>query len=84
MRWLWSRQNGALSVVLQLPSEVAQGVSASPFPSLQCLKAHFSMIEPEWLENTLRGRGLDLNYYCECSLRAGKKFWMGIFRRDTL
>jgi hypothetical protein len=74
-------KDGALSVVLQLPSELAQGVSASPFPSLQKLKAGFTMIEPLWLKETLQGRGFELLSSSQRSLPAGKSFWMGIFRR---
>jgi hypothetical protein len=74
-------KDGALSVVLQLPSELAQGVSASPFPSLQKLKAGFTMIEPLWLKETLQGRGFELLSSSQRSLPAGKSFWMGIFHR---
>lgn len=75
---------GAFSVVLQLPSETAQGVGASPFPSLQKLKAVFQMIEPAWLKETLHTRGFALEHEAKQSLPAGKSFWHGIFRRSTV
>jgi len=71
---------GALSVVLQLPSETEQGVGASPFPSLQRLKEDFSLIPPERFCELLEPRGFRLEHETRRSLPAGKEFWMGIFR----
>ena len=77
-------EGGALSVVLQLPSETAQGIGVSPFPSLQRLKSVFKMTEPAWLIDTLRARGFALVHEAKQSLPAGKSFWLGIFRRSTV
>lgn len=74
--------NGYLSVVLQLPSEVEQGVGASPFPSLQNLKLHFSLVDPKWLCETLEPHNFRLVREARRSLPAGKGFWMGIFTRE--
>jgi len=70
---------GVLSAVLQLPSESAPGVSASQFPAMQELNAHFSLVDPAWFQETLAGRGFSLIYQVQRSLPAGKGFWMGIF-----
>jgi len=70
---------GAMAVVLQLPSDVAQGVGASPFASLQMLKMNFKMIDPGWLERTLEERGFRLVTQDQRALTAGKSFWMGVF-----
>jgi hypothetical protein len=67
--------------VLQLPSEIEQGVSATPFSSIQNLKSHFSFVDPKWLRETLEARGFRLMHETLRSLPAGKAFWMGIFRR---
>jgi hypothetical protein len=72
---------GALSVVLQLPGEPEQAVGASPFPSIQKLKSHFSLIDPCWLQEELARHELQLAHESRISLAAGKAFWMGVFRR---
>jgi hypothetical protein len=75
---------GALSVVLQLPSEIEQGVGTSGFPSIQNLKSHFSFIDPIWLCATLERPKFRLMREMRRSLPAGKEFWMGIFVRESL
>jgi hypothetical protein len=77
-----SGEHSALSVVLQLPSVIEQGVSATPFPSIQNLKSHFSFVDPTWLRETLEARGFRLVRETRRSLPAGKAFWMGIFTRE--
>jgi len=72
---------GALAVVLQLPSQVAQGVGASQFASLQTLKTNFKMIDPRWLEQELQGHGFRLTSQTQRGLTAGKGFWMGLFSK---
>src|SRR5579862_7738040 len=47
---------GNLSVVLQSPAESGQTV-ASQFPSIQNLEAHFSLVSPAWLCESLAGHG---------------------------
>jgi len=73
--------DGALSAVLQLPSESMPGVSASPFPAMQELKSHFSLVDPAWFQETLAERGFILTYQVQRSLPGGKGLWMGIFSR---
>ncbi len=71
---------GHLSVVLQLPTETGQAAIASQFPSIQSLQVGFSLIGPERFEESLAVRGFLLIYQTTRALRAGKGFWMGIFR----
>jgi hypothetical protein len=70
---------GNLSVVLQLPTESGETVGASQFSSIQNLKSHFSLISPEWLRQSLAGRGFRLIHQTTRALPAGKGFWAGIF-----
>ena len=72
---------GALSAVLQLPTEAGQNVGSSSFPSMQTLQSGFALIDPEWLRRTLEQRGLRLAHEARRTLPAGKAFWMGVFRR---
>jgi hypothetical protein len=73
---------GILSVVLQLPSPIVQGVAPSAFPSMQNLKSHFSLIDPDELCHTLVDRGFGLTRETQRSLVARKSFWMGLFGRE--
>lgn len=70
---------GSLSVVLQLSGEGGQTVGASPFPSIQNLKSHFSLFRPAWLRESLASRGFRLTHHSTRALPAGKAFWAGIF-----
>jgi hypothetical protein len=72
---------GAFSAVLQLPSEVEQGVGASQFPSMQKLKPGFSLIDPAWFCETLARNGFSVTHQARRSLPAGKGLWMGVFNR---
>jgi hypothetical protein len=72
---------GALSAVLQLPSESVPGVSASQFPAMQELKSNFTFVDPTWFQKTLAGSGFILTYQVQRSLPGGKGLWMGIFSR---
>lgn len=75
------RPGGCLSVVLQLPSESAHGVSPTPFPSIQRLRDHFRMIEPEWFQNAMQEHGFRQRREARIPLPAGKAFWLGVFER---
>ena len=72
---------GTMSIVLQLPSQTEAGVSPTAFSTLQNLKPHFSLIDPQWLVATLASRGFTLKEQMEHPLPAGKALWMGIFNR---
>ncbi|HLJ51675.1 MAG TPA: class I SAM-dependent methyltransferase [Bryobacteraceae bacterium] len=71
---------GALSVVLQLPSETEAGVTPSRFVSIQNLKSHFSLIDEPSFRAGMEKRSYTLRYETRCSLPGGKSFWMGIFQ----
>ena len=73
---------GALSAVLQLPSESEANVGASPFPSMQSLGSHFSLIDPAWFREKLEHSGFRLKHQSRLALPAGKGFWMGVFVRE--
>jgi hypothetical protein len=73
---------GAMSVVLQLPSETEQGVTATPYPTIQNLKSHFVLVEPQWLRTNLEARKFRLAHEVRRGLPAGKGFWLGIFVQD--
>lgn len=77
----WVAPGGWLSVVLQLPSTVEQGVSATGFASLLTLKERFQLIEPSWLTATLEERGFSLERQDCWPLPSGKGFWHGVFRK---
>ncbi len=75
-------EDGYFSAVLQLPSESEQGVSPSEFTTMHNLKSHFVLVDPEWFQETLMGRGWRLEEQTRRQLARGKALWMGIFRRD--
>jgi hypothetical protein len=70
---------GALSVVLQLPSE--QAVSPSAYASIQRLRSQFVYVEPGELRAALEKHGLFLDRESRRDLPEGKAFWAGIFMR---
>jgi hypothetical protein len=70
---------GHLSIVLQLPSESGQKAVTSHFPTIECLGSHFSMVSPEWLCESLAGRGFQRTHQTTRTLPGGKGFWAGIF-----
>ena len=74
---------GFLSAVLQLPSQIEQGVSSSKFSAIQNLKPQFSLIDPQWFQQTLEQRNFKLKEQTQCSLPAGKALWLGIFGRQV-
>jgi hypothetical protein len=70
---------GRFSAVLQLPSEIQQGVAATGFASIQSLAARFSFVAPAWLTTALAARGYALEVEQRCPLPGGKAFWLGVF-----
>jgi hypothetical protein len=73
--------DGSLSVVLQLPSALEQNVGSSGYSSILSLSAHFSLVDPGWLVESLKGHGFRLDCEVHRAVSSGKKFWMGIFGR---
>jgi len=76
-------EEGALSVVLQLPAKTEANVSVSPFPSIQKLSADFALIDPGWLTATIGQRGFQLQHQTERPLPGGKGLWFGLFSKKA-
>jgi hypothetical protein len=74
--------NGALSVVLQRPSEEEPDLGASPFSSMHRLRPHISLIRPEVLRAKLQVQKFRLSSEAARPLPGGKAFWMGVFLRE--
>lgn len=74
---------GALSVVLQLPSPVSAGVSATAYASMQTLRDHFLLVDPDALTTILTRRSFALAEHKHRPLVDGKAFWSGIFERTA-
>lgn len=72
---------GALSVVLQLPSEIEESVGKSRFPSIQSLRHEFRLIAPDVLTAALDERGFGTIDSMTRPVAAGKALWMGWFER---
>jgi hypothetical protein len=73
--------DGALSVVLQLPTEAGQNKGKSGFASTHGLQSLFVLVDPEQFRDSLKERAFKLIHQRHHSLPAGKAFWMGIFVR---
>ena len=74
-------EDGACSIVLQLPGDPGQDVGATGIASIQKLKSHFSLIDPVVLCASLIERGFCLDREKRVMLPAGKGLWMGIFAK---
>ena len=72
--------NGHFAALLQLPSVLQEGVAPTGFSSIENLKEHFSLIDPQQLADAVAARGFALVFEKELPLPAGKGFWLGIFR----
>lgn len=74
-------ENGAISIVLQLPSATAPEVGSSGVESLLRLASHFCFVDPAHLRARLADRGWQPAWESQRALPTGKSFWMGIFLR---
>jgi hypothetical protein len=70
---------GHFAAVLQLPSLLQDGVAPTGFSSMQNLKEHFSLIDPQPFIDAVASRGFALLFEKKFPLPAGKAFWLGIF-----
>ena len=70
---------GHFAAVLQLPSLLQDGVTPTGFSSIENLKEHFSLIDPQQFIDALASRGFALVFEKKSPLPAGKAFWLGIF-----
>ena len=73
---------GRLSVVLQLPGS-EHDVAPTPFPSIQTLRDHFTLIDPADLRTELLAAGFHLVDEARRAIPAGKALWLGVFARAS-
>jgi hypothetical protein len=72
---------GALSVVLQLPSESEPDVGDTGYESIKALAAGFQLIDPPHFRALLEARGFQLQLQQTESVGSGKSLWFAIFER---
>jgi hypothetical protein len=70
---------GALSVVLQFPSEDEQAVASTSYTSMQTLKQNFALIDISVFQRLLGQKGFRLVEQENRSLPGGKALWLGVF-----
>jgi hypothetical protein len=70
---------GALSVVLQFPSEDEHAVASTSYTSMQTLKQDFALIDISEFQRLLGLKGFRLVEQENRSLPAGKALWLGVF-----
>ncbi len=75
------RPRGILATVLQLPSEPAAAISASPFASLEGLAPALHLLSPEALTATAAAAGFAPLASRRITLASGKEFVAQVFRR---
>ena len=71
---------GALSVVLQLPSQ-ENAVTSTGFASMQSLRDHFTLVPFDTFRELVESRGFDPSTEEAMALPGGKAFWLGVFSR---
>ncbi len=76
----WLAEKGSFSVVLQLP-----GGDAPPAPSraMQLIEKAMRLVPPEELTRLCEQYGLGLRRHKEIPLKHGKRFWLGVYARNT-
>jgi len=73
-------EDGALAVVLQLPSPTLPEVSASPYQSLNRLASAIRFVDPQSLHGVLVAGGLARIASEQCNLESGKSFYYACYR----
>ena len=73
---------GALSVVLQVPSEDELAVAATSYTSMQTLKQDFALIDINEFQRLLGLKGFRLVEEENRSLPSGKALWLGVFAQS--
>jgi SAM-dependent methyltransferase len=74
-------EGGALSIVLQRPGTTEHNVGASGVASVQAAREHFSLVDPEWMKETLKARGFELVQETRRDVPGGKAMLLLIFAR---
>lgn len=73
---------GALSVVLQLPTQRDANVGTSNYAAVQRFKDHFQLVEPEAFARKMSERGFQQIFEKHYPLVSGKAFWTAVFSRE--
>ena len=76
----WLAEKGTFSVVLQLPGGVAP---PAPSRALQLIEKAMRLVPPEELTRLCEHYGLGLRRQKEVPLKHGKRFWLGVYARNT-
>jgi SAM-dependent methyltransferase len=76
-------EGGALSVVLQRPGSTEHNVGASGVASVQAARDAFSLVDPDWMKETLRERGFELLHETRREVPGGKAMLLLLFARTT-
>ena len=76
----WLRPGGRLAVLLQLPSEHAGKVSATPFASLRRLEGAMKLVEPTVVGTAASESGLVETRATTLVLDSGKSFFLARYR----
>jgi len=76
----WLRPGGTLAVLLQLPSEHAGKVSATPFASLRRLEGAMKLVEPKVVRTAASESGLVETQATTLVLDSGKSFFLARYR----
>lgn len=77
----WLKQNGLMSVVLQLPSETKPVVSETEFSSLKLLNPFMQLVSPESFKELAHEFGLVEIQNVEEEIIPGKSFYIGVFEK---
>jgi len=72
-------RGGRLSVVLQLPEREQQGVTLTPYPSIQTLRESFALIDVVHFRGLMETRRFECVKEEHLSLSTGKTLWLGVF-----
>jgi hypothetical protein len=75
---------GHLSVVLQLPSELEQGVTSTSYTPMQTLRRDFALIDIREFQRLLGQKGFQLDEQEDRPLPAGKTLWLGVFAKSGI
>lgn len=73
--------DGALSVVLQMPSAAVDGVAQTGIASIAALASDFALVERGWLIDELGKRDLRIVWESQRAVASGKSLWLGVFAR---
>jgi predicted TPR repeat methyltransferase len=76
----WLAEKGSFSVVLQLPGGDAP---QAPSRAMQLIEKAMRLVPPEELTRLCEHYGLGLRRQKEVPLKHGKRFWLGVYARNS-